>query len=119
MDNIERELGLMTGQLDGVHRELRRINDEMFGNGQSGAMDRLMRIEVSLENMTKVQDKNIDAITNLTNTVNDHINDRDKHSLRDMFLQKRVVAYFAGAFLLMSEITNNINIWGWIEGYIK
>jgi hypothetical protein len=115
----EKALGEVVGRLEGVCVELKRLNTEMFGNGNPGAVDRLARIETNMEIMARSQAELSQSVRKLSSSVNGHVNNKKLHDITTMLLDKRIISVFVGGSFLLYELADKVDVWAWIEGMIK
>lgn len=97
---LKESMGGLEATLNSVQTEVKQINKHLLGNGRAGLLERQTRMEENLDELTKVvqelagsQKELAASVAKLTETVQTHVVDKDKHDFKTMLLQKDNIKY--------------------------
>jgi hypothetical protein len=115
----EKDIGKLEGIIEGVSTSLNRIEKDLHGNGQPGAMQRITRIEENLENLAETVKANIDSINTLAQSISElkiisenHNKDTNLHTPKGLIFRKETLLYLILIFLLVHAfIPESVNVW--------
>lgn len=119
MTDSEKDIGKLEGIIEGVSISLNRIEKDLHGNGQPGAMQRITRIEENLENLAETVKANSETINTLAQSISElktisenHNKDEKIHTPKGLIFRKETLLYLILIFLLVHTfIPESVNIW--------
>lgn len=119
MTESEKDIGKLEGIIEGVSISLNRIEKDLHGNGQPGAMQRITRIEENLENLAETVKANSETINTLAQSISElktisenHNKDESLHTPKGLIFRKETLIYLILIFLLVHTfIPESVNIW--------
>jgi hypothetical protein len=90
-----------------------RLEKSLYGNGHGGLLDRATRMEDNIEKITKQQDINTKAISDLGQDIRDlativkaHHEDKALHSLLGLSARKEAVIWIAVVFVILHTVVS-------------
>lgn len=109
-------LGRLEGKIDEYKDLLTKLNNAIYGNGQVGVIERLTRMEETVEKLVGATEINTKNIGELTKSFEAHINTNSKHSLKDMILNKETLTIIILSFVaLHSFLPENLTVWSLVS----
>lgn len=111
-------MGRLEGILEGVQKSIQDFQKLFYGNGQPGALQRLTIAETDIETLAcdLKEDREEDAkfraemresakrmeksVSDLADIIKAHIEDKEKHTVKGLFLKKDIIWQIGSGFVL-------------------
>ncbi len=128
----QQQIGNLIGVISGLTENMNRYNTYLFGgDGKPGGLiDRMARIEENMEQISKAvlanqteTNQEMDElremigiltknISELTKTIDNHVNDLNKHTVKNLFLAnwKNIVLLGIAVFLVLHSIATQLSL---------